>query len=66
MDPNRARCSVGPDLGTNYLQILLSDSLGPVIIILTTFSNANIKKNNIKGIGCPLLISINIDQVTEK
>ena len=67
LDPNRARCSVGPDLGTNYLQSILSDSLGPVVNILTIFSNANIlKKYNIKGIGCPLLISINIDQVTEK
>ena len=29
LDPNRARCSVGPDLGTNYLQSILSDRLGP-------------------------------------
>ena len=26
LDPNRARCSVGPDLSTNYLQSILSDS----------------------------------------
>ena len=64
LDPNRVRCSVGPDLGTNYLQSILSDSLGLVVNILTIFSNANIlkKKYNIKGTGCPLLISINIDQ----
>ena len=31
LDPNRARCSVGSDLGTNYLQSILSDSLGPVV-----------------------------------
>ena len=42
-------------------------SLGPVVNILAIFSNANILKNKrikiyqIKGIGCPLLISINID-----
>ena len=36
------------------------------------YSNANILKNkrikryHIRGIGCPLLISINIDQETEK
>ena len=42
-------------------------SLGPVVNILAIFSNANILKNkrikiyHIKGIGCPLLISINID-----
>ena len=50
-------------------------SLGPVVNILAIFSNANILKNkrikiyHIKGIGCPLLISINIDifdQGTEK
>ena len=36
-------------------------SLGTVVNVLTTFSNANIlKKYNIKGIDCPLLISINI------
>ena len=41
-------------------------SLGPVVNILAIFSNANILKNkrikiyHIKGIGCPLLISINI------
>ena len=46
LDPNRARCSVGPDLGTNYLQSILSDSLGPVVNILTIFSNANILKKN--------------------
>ena len=49
----------------------LKPSLGPVVI----FSNANILKNkrikifHIKGIRCPLLISINIDifdQGTEK
>ena len=44
LDPNRAQCSVGPDLGTNYLQSILSDSLGPVVNILTIFSNANILK----------------------
>ena len=44
LDPNRAQCSVGPDLGTNYLQSILSDSLGPVVYILTIFSNANILK----------------------
>ena len=42
LDPNRARCSVWPDLGTNYLQSILSDSLGPVVNILTIVSNANI------------------------
>ena len=59
-DPNRARCSVGPYLGTNYFQSILSDSLCPVVNILTIFSNANIlkKNNNINCIGCPLLISI--------
>ena len=63
LDPNHARCSVGPDLCTNYLQSILSDSLDPVVNILTIFSNANIlKKYNINVIGCPLLI----DQVTEK
>ena len=43
-------------------------SLGPVVNILAIFSNANILKKNmsikiyhIKGIGCLLLISINID-----
>ena len=50
-------------------------SLGPVVNILAIFSIANILKNkrikiyHIKGIGCPLLISINIvifDQGTEK
>ena len=50
-------------------------SLGPVVNILAIFSNANILKNkiikryHIKGIGCQLLISINIDffdQETEK
>ena len=46
--------------------------LGPVVNIWATFSNAYILKNkrikgyNIKGIGCPLLISINFDQETEK
>ena len=62
LDTNRARCSVGPDLGTNYLQSILSDSLGPVVNILTIFSNAYILKKYIKGIRCPLLI----DQVMEK
>ena len=44
-----------------------SPSLGPVINILAIFSNANILKNkrikiyHIKGIGCPLLILININ-----
>ena len=44
-------------------------SLGPVINILAIFSNANILKSkrikiyHIKGIGCPLLISINIDNI---
>ena len=59
LDPNRARYSVGPwtlyckytslvgpDLGTNYLQSILSDSLGPVVNILKIFSNANILKKN--------------------
>ena len=50
-------------------------SLGPVVNILAIFSNANtlkikrIKIYHIKGIGCLLLISINIiifDQGTEK
>ena len=43
-------------------------SLGPVVNILAILSNANILKKNkrieifhIKGIGCSLLISINID-----
>ena len=46
---------------------LLHLSLGPVVNILAIFSNANILKNkrikiyHIKGIDCPLLISINID-----
>ena len=65
LDPNCARCSVGPDLGTNYLQSTLSDSLGPVVNILTIFSNANILKKKKKPSvvsGCPLVI----DQVTEK
>ena len=64
LDPNQAWRSVGPDLGTNYLQSILSDSLDPVVNILTIFSNANILKKgyNINVIGCPLLI----DQVTEK
>ena len=44
LDSNRAQCSAGPDLGTNYLQSILSDSLGPVVNILTIFSNANILK----------------------
>ena len=42
-------------------------SLGPVVNILAIFSNANILKENkrikryhIKGIGCPLLILIDI------
>ena len=34
LDPNRALCSVGPGLGTNYLQTILSDSLGLVANIL--------------------------------
>ena len=42
LDPNQA--SVEPDLGTNYLQSILSASLGPVVNILTIFSNANILK----------------------
>ena len=47
LDPNRARCSVGPDLDINYLQSILFNSLGPVVNILTIFSNANIlKKKN--------------------
>ena len=46
LDPNRARCSVGPDLGTNYLQSILSDSLGPVVNILTIFFNTIILKKN--------------------
>ena len=42
-------------------------SLGPVVNNMAIFSNANISKNermkiyHIKGIVCPLLISINID-----
>ena len=42
-------------------------SLGPVVNSLAIFSNANIMKNkrikiyHIKGIGCPIFISINID-----
>ena len=47
LDPNSARCSVRPDLGTNYLQRILSDSLGPVVNILIIFSYANILKKNI-------------------
>ena len=66
LDPNRARCSVDPVLGTNYLQSILSDSLGPVVNILTIFSNANILKKKYINISCPLLTSINLDQVTEK
>ena len=52
--------------------MLPSTSLGPVVNILAIFSNANVLKNkrikryHVKGIGCPLLISINIDQETEK
>ena len=59
-----------------WAKSLVSSSLGPVVNILEIFSNANILKKNkrikiyhIKGIGCPLLISINIvifDQGTEK
>ena len=45
LDPNHADVLFGPDLGTNYLQSILSDSLGPVVNILTIFSNANILKN---------------------
>ena len=55
---------------------MTSSSLGPVVNILTIFSNANILKKNkrikrchIKGIGWPLVISIKIDifdQETEK
>ena len=47
-------------------------SLGPVVNILAIFSNANILKNkririyHIKGSGCPLLISINIDPFLTK
>ena len=53
-------------LGTIKI-VLASPSLGPVLSILAIFSNANIlkikriKRYHIKGIGCPLLISINID-----
>ena len=40
---------------------LSQTSLGPVVNILAIFSDANtLKTYNIKGIGCPLLISINI------
>ena len=40
----------------------ISVSMGPVVNILAIFSNANtLKRTNIKDIGCPLLISINID-----
>ena len=52
----------------NYNCHPLEGSLGPVVNILAIFSNANILKINkrikiyhIKGIGCPLLILINID-----
>ena len=51
----------------SYLEALCILSLGSVVNILAIFSNANILKNkrikryHIKGIGCPLLISINID-----
>ena len=54
---------------------MTSSSLGPVVKILAIFSYANFLKNkrtkrcHIKGIGCPLVISINIDifdQETEK
>ena len=54
---------------------MTSSSLGPVVNILAIFSNAIILKNkrtkrcHIKGICCPLVISINIDifdQETEK
>ena len=44
--------------------ITVYSSLGPVVYILAIFSNANILKNKrikiyqIKGIGCPLLISM--------
>ena len=49
------------------MQNYLEGSLGRVVNILAVFSNANILKNkkikiyHNKGIGCPLLISINID-----
>ena len=52
---------------------MTSSSLGPVVSILAIFSNANILKTskrtkicNIKGIGCPLVISINIDIFGQK
>ena len=51
---------------------MTSCSLGPVVNILAIFSNAYILKNkiikryHIKGIGCPLVISINIDILTRK
>ena len=47
-------------------------SLGPVVNILAIFSYANILKNkrikiyHNKGIGCPLLISINIGILTKE
>ena len=59
----------------NFLEMVFmlpSTSLGPVVNILAIFSNAKVLKNkrmkryHVKGIGCPLLISINIDQETEK
>ena len=51
---------------------MVNVSLGPVVNMLAIFSNANTLKNkrikiyHIKGIGCPLLISIIFDQGTEK
>ena len=65
----------GQLLGKGWPLGTLVCSLGPVVNILAIFSNANNLKNkrikiyHIKGIGCPLLISINIvifDQETEK
>ena len=48
-------------------------SLGPVVNILAIFSNAYILKKNkrikifhIKGIGCSLLISINVSFLTKE
>ena len=53
----------------------MTSSLGPVVNILAIFFYANIlkimriKRHSIKGVGSPLLVSVNIvifDQETEK
>ena len=53
--------------------VLFKPSLGPVVNILAIFSNAisilknkTIKIYHIKGIGCPLFISINIAKGMER